>query len=128
MFVFAPLISFGAQPSMKISRPAATLFWCCFHCRRRRATSARSCSLARRLFFKAETNVAKEMPDTVITDLNPALVQFRQQFASGDIGLLFNTGPYPCLLIGKREGLLAAHRQRRRTARLGLASGPADRR
>ena len=77
-------------------------------------------------FFKTETNVVKEMPDTVITDLNPALVQFRQQVASSDIGLLFNTGPYPCL--GKREGLLAAHRQRRRTARLRLASGPSDRR
>ena len=48
------------------------------------------------------------MPDTVITDLDPAPVQFRQQFAAGDIRLLFNASPYPCLFIGEREGLFAA--------------------
>src|SRR5882757_7794163 len=81
-----------------------------------------------RAFFKAEANVVNEMPDTVVTDLNAALVQFRQQFAAGDIRLLFNPCPYPCLFAGEREGLFAAHWQRRRTARFGLASGPADRR
>src|SRR5258708_14532753 len=122
------MLVFAQVSSMKINRAAGILFWCRFHCRRRRATSARSCSLACRLFFKAETNVVNEMPDTVIADLNTALVQLRQQFASGDIRLLFNTSPYPCLFTGQREGLFAAHRQRRRTARFGLASGPADRR
>ena len=75
------------------------------------------------------------MPDTVITDLNATLVQFRQQLASGNIRLFFNTGSDPCFFISERERLFApslacsvAHRQRRRTARLGLASGPADRR
>jgi hypothetical protein len=72
--------------------------------------------------------MVQEMPDTVITDLDPALVQFRQQFAAGEIGLLRDAGTYPCLFVGEREGLLAAHRQRRRTAGLGLAFGPADRR
>lgn len=110
---------------MKINRPAATLFWCCRHCRRRRATAARSCSLAWRL-FKAETNVVKEVPGAVIADVDPALVQLRQQFAAGEIGLLRDAGTYPCLFVGEREGLLAAHRQCRRTAGLGLAFGPAD--
>src|SRR5471030_2205071 len=122
------MLVFAQVSSMKINRPAATLFWCCFHCRRRRATSARSCSLACRLFFKAEANVVNEMPDTIIADLNASLVQFRQQFASGDIRLLFNTRPYPCLFTGQREGLFATHWQRRRTAGLGLAFGPTDRR
>ena len=72
--------------------------------------------------------MVNEMPDTVITDLNAALVQFRQQFTSGDIWFLFDPCPYPCLFIGQREGLFATHRQCRRTAGLGLASGPADRR
>ena len=58
--------------------------------------------------------------------LTPA--QFRQQFAPGEVRLLFNTSPYPCLFIAEREGLFAAHRQRRRTAGLGLAFGPAVRR
>src|SRR5277367_7145248 len=111
MFVLAQV------SSMKINRPAATLSWCCFHSPRRRATSARSCSLARRLFFKAEINVIEKMPDAVIADLNAALVQFRQQFAAGQIRLLVHTGPYPRLLICQRAGLLATHRQRSRTAR-----------
>src|SRR5665213_4283494 len=122
MFVFAQV------SSMKINRLAGTLFWCCFHRRRLRATSARSCSLACRLFFKAETNMVKEMPDTVVTDLDPTLVQFRQQFAPGDIWLLCDADPYPRFFIGQCERLLAAHRQRRGTACLGQASGPADRR
>jgi hypothetical protein len=45
------MLVFAQVSSMKISRPAVTLFWCRRHCSRRRATSARSCSLARRLFF-----------------------------------------------------------------------------
>jgi hypothetical protein len=58
------------------------------------------------VFLKAEANVVNEMPDTVIADFDPALVQFRQQFASGDVRLLFNTSPYPCFFIGQREGFL----------------------
>src|SRR5882757_7494655 len=112
------MLVFAQVSSMKINRPAPTLFWCCFHCRRRRATSARSCSLACRLFFKAQANVVDEMPDTVIADFDPTFLQFRQQFASGDVRLLFNTSSYPCFFIGQREGLLTAHRQRRRAARL----------
>src|SRR5665213_4399323 len=91
---------------MKINRLAGTLFWCCFHRRRLRATSARSCSLACRLFFKAETNMVEEMPDRVIPDLDPTLVQFRQQFAPGHVRLLVNSVSYPRLFIGQGEGLL----------------------
>jgi len=72
--------------------------------------------------------MVKEVPDAVITDLDPAPIQFRKQLASGEIRLLRDAGPYLCLFVGEREGLLAAHRQRRRTAGLGLAFGPADRR
>src|SRR4051812_23829111 len=60
-------------------------------------------------FFKAEANVVNEMPATVVTHLDPALVQLRQQFASGDVRLFFNTGPYPCLFIGQRERFPATH-------------------
>ena len=67
-----------------------------------------------RAFFKAQANVVNEMPDPVITNLDPALVQFRQQLAAGDIRLLFDTSAYPCFFIGQRERLLAAHRQSRR--------------
>jgi hypothetical protein len=63
------------------------------------------------VFFKAEANVIKKMPDTVVTDLDTALLQFRQQFASGQVGLLLNASPYPWLFAGERERLLAAHWQ-----------------
>src|SRR5258708_13625169 len=78
-------------------------------------------------FFKAETNMAKEVPDAVITDVDPALVQFRQQFAAGEIRLLRDAGTYPCLFFADPEGLLAAHRQRRRPPVLGLPFAPAHR-
>jgi hypothetical protein len=48
--------------------------------------------------------VVKEVPDAVITDVDPALVQFRQQFAAGEIRLLRDAGTYPCLFVGEREG------------------------
>jgi hypothetical protein len=72
--------------------------------------------------------MVNEMPDAVIADFNAALVQLRQQFAPGDIRLLFNPRSYPCLFIGQREGLFATHRQCGRTAGLGLSFGPTDRR
>ena len=34
-------------------------------------------------FFKAETNMVEEMPDSVVANLDPTLVQFRQQ-TTGD--------------------------------------------
>src|SRR5664280_3119908 len=116
MFVLAPSISFGAQPSIKIKRLASTLPCNLFHCSRRRATSWRSCSLARRLFFKAEAGVLEEMPHAVIADVHFAFVQFSQQLSPGDIGLLCKSRADPFSLLCKRERLLAAHRQRGRTA------------
>jgi hypothetical protein len=50
--------------------------------------------------------------EALVTDLDPALVQFRQQFASGNIRLLVNTGSNPCLFINEREWLFAAARFR----------------
>jgi hypothetical protein len=70
----------------------------------------------------------QEVPYTVITDLDPALVQFRQQFAAGEIRLLRDAGTDPGRFVGEREGFFAAHRQCCRTAGFRLAPGPADRR
>jgi hypothetical protein len=61
MFVFAQV------SSMKINHPAAAFFWCRFHCRRRRATSARFRSLARTVHawidYFCSSNVGKDLTD-----------------------------------------------------------------
>jgi hypothetical protein len=81
-------------------------------------------------FFKAETNMANEMPDTVITDLNAALVQFGQQFASGDVRLLFNTTRIHASSLASVKGFLPpiGSAAGLPVSAWRLASGPADRR
>src|SRR6476620_3576294 len=122
------MLAFAQVSSTNTSRMAEILPCRCFHCLRRRATSARSCSLARRLFFKAETYVVEEMPHAVIADRDAAPDQLRQQFATGDVELLGQPGADPLRLIGQRERLLATHRQCPGTAGCRGPLGPADRR
>jgi hypothetical protein len=122
MFVFAQV------SSMKIRRVAQTLPCRSCHCSRRRATSGRSCSLARRLFFKAEPGVIQEVPDPVVAHIHTTCIQFRQQFAAGDVRLLRHPLTDPGFLAGQGKRLLATHRLRCRTASLGLPPRPADRR
>src|SRR5580698_2289173 len=122
IFVFAQV------SSMKIRRDAQTLPCRSCHCRRRRATSARSCSLARRLFFKAEPGVIQEVPDTVVAHVHTTRVQFPQQFAAGEVRLLCHPLTDPGFLAGQGKWLLATHRQRRRAPRLRFALRPADHR
>ena len=45
--------------------------------------------------------MVEEMPHAVIADRDAALDQFRQQFATGDVGLLGEPGAYPLRLIGQ---------------------------
>ena len=120
--------SFAQVLSMKTSRPAATRCWRAFHCLRRRATSARSCSLACELFFKAETGMAEKMPDTEIADVDPALLQLSQEFATRDVWLLGDPGLNREVLVGEGEGLFTAHGSRRRATGIRHGSCPADRR
>jgi hypothetical protein len=44
----------------------------------RTPTSGRSCSLARRLFFEADSFVLEEVPDRVVADFNTAIRQVGQ--------------------------------------------------
>ena len=65
--------------SMKTRRRGSSR--CCqrFQRSRRRVTSGRSCSLARRLFFEAHALLLEEAPDRVIAHPHPALGQLRRQ-------------------------------------------------
>ncbi len=45
--------------------------------------------------------MVKEVPDAVIADGNPALLQFSQQFAPGEVRLFGQPGAYPVRLIGQ---------------------------
>jgi len=80
MFVFAQV------SSMKTSRFGSTLPWRCCHCRRRRATFGRSCSL-RAGFFKAEADAVDDVPNGEVADLDAAAVQFGKQRAKRQIRL-----------------------------------------
>src|SRR5579859_4715874 len=82
------MLVFTQVSSMKAGRFGSILSWCCLHCWRRRATSGRSCSLACRLFFKAETSIGDDTPDSERTAFGATCLQFRRQRAQREIGFL----------------------------------------
>ena len=58
--------------------------------RRARATSGRSCSAARRLFFEADRVPVEEPPDCAAAAFNPSLAHRRHHFVQRHIGLFGN--------------------------------------
>ncbi len=60
---------------MKTRRLGSSRPWCCFHRVRRRAMSARSCSLACRLFFERDPGTPEEPPHRPVTRRRAALGQ-----------------------------------------------------
>ena len=58
--------------------------------RRARATSARSCSAARRLFFEADLVALKETPHRAATAGDPSLVHRRDDFIERQVRLPSN--------------------------------------
>src|SRR6478735_10913653 len=58
--------------------------------RRARATSARSCSAARRLFFEGDLVALEETPDPCAAAGNPLLTHRTINFIQGQIRLLHN--------------------------------------
>ena len=70
---------------------------CCWRIQRRRAraTSARFCSLAYRLFFKADVVTLEEAPDGGAAALDPPLVHRRDDFLQRQIRLLLDQGQQP---------------------------------
>src|ERR1700694_4626931 len=84
--------------SMKTSRFGSSL-GCCF-CKvlRAAATSGRSCSAARRLFFKAQLQMMQESGDRRLTDRHLFLRQNALKSSQRDIRLLRHQLPYQSLV------------------------------
>jgi hypothetical protein len=95
--------------------------------RRARATSARCCSAARRLFFKGDVMTVKEPPERAPTASNSSLAQRCEDFVQGSVRLFVNKGKYHCrVLLQPRRAPPA--RLRHRTATIVPAPHPFDRR
>src|SRR5437660_9621141 len=101
--------------SMKTRREGSSRPWYFFHCARRLATSGRSCSLARRLFFEADPLVLEEVPDREVAHLDPALGQLRCQRPQREVRLLRKPRQKPVTFAGKRIGSPAPDLVCRRT-------------
>src|SRR5438105_8805798 len=119
MFVLAQV------SSTKTSRWGS--IWPCLACHwaRRRVTLGRSCSLARRLFFEAETRATDQVPQRMIAGLAAALLQFGQDLAQRHIRLPGDAGNNPVPLLQQGERPLAAHRLGGNAATLPLQPRPA---
>src|SRR6516164_2932573 len=74
--------------SMNTRRLGSSRPWYCCHRTRRRAMSARSCSLAYRLFFKTDPFALEEPPHCAVARRRAALSQFAHHGAQGQIRLL----------------------------------------
>src|SRR5262249_39885636 len=74
--------------SMNTSRLGSSRPWYFFHWARRRAMSARSCSLAYRLFFKTDPFAFEKAPHCAVARRRVALSQFGHHCAQGPIRLL----------------------------------------
>src|SRR3978361_2087202 len=104
MFVFAQV------SSMKTRRLGSILPCRCCHCRRLRATFGRSCSLACRLFFKAEAGTIDNVPQGKIADLDAAAFQFGQQCTQRQIWLLRDPFENAVTFLGQGKGPIPTRR------------------
>src|SRR5262249_45293838 len=112
--------------SMNTRRLGSSRPWYFFHWARRWAISARSCSLAYRLFFKTDPFALKEAPHCAVARRRAALGQFGHHCAQGQIGLLAVPRPQPLPLAFNPQLFPAAHRLGRSTAARPPALRPLD--
>src|ERR1700730_6419344 len=73
--------------------------------RRARATSARCCSAARRLFFKGDVMTVKEPPERAPTASDSPLAQCREDFTQCEIRLFVDKGQYHGRVLSSRDVL-----------------------
>src|SRR5215469_9385357 len=81
-----------AVSSINTSRVVSRKPCCRFQRRRARATSARCCSAARRLFFERDAMTIEESPERATAARNPSLVHRRYKLVQRSVRLLINQG------------------------------------
>src|SRR5690606_9565446 len=118
MFVLAQ------DSSMKTSRPGSIRAWYVFHCRRRLATSGRSCSLASAVLLEAQPFATHEGPRRPVADPITPLGQLLLQPPQRQLRLLGDAGVDKVTMGFKQNRLVSAHLCRRHAARLAQAPDP----
>lgn len=81
-----------AVSSINTSRVVSRKPCCRIQRRRARATSARCCSAARRLFFERDAMTIEESPERAAAARNPSLVHRRYKLVQRSVRLLINQG------------------------------------
>src|SRR5580704_5015914 len=115
--------------SMKTRRSGSSSVWFCAHSVRAAATSGRSCSAARTVFFEADAMAVEEPPDRPKPCLVPAIIeQTALDFLQRQIGLAPHQLKQPLLMSLERRPALALVRFRRDAAGLPPPLRPPDRR
>src|ERR1700686_509273 len=84
------------------------------------ATSWRSCSAARRLFFKGQLQMMQKPRDRRLADRNPLLCQSGPELCQRDVRLLRHQLPNQILVRRQREILVAAKLGRADAARFAV--------
>src|SRR6516164_3932884 len=102
--------------SMNTRRLGSSRPWYCCHWTRRRAMSARSCSLAYRLFFKTVPFALEEPPHCAVARRRAALSQFGHHGAQGQIRLLADPRQQRLSLACEQQLFPAPHPLGRRAA------------
>src|SRR5262245_60172509 len=100
-----------AVSSKNTSLVTSSVGWLARHWHRAACTSARSCSLACRVFFKRETPAVELMPQGRDLDSNAMLGQPRAQLRQRQPALGFNPRAQLRLHCGNAGLAIAAHRQ-----------------
>src|ERR1700753_880584 len=110
------MLVFAQVSSMKTSRLGSIAAWRAFHCSRRLATSGRSCSEARRLFFERHAFVLKKVPKGEIADRQTAVGELFEQSPQRQVLLLSDPRQNPIPLARDQKRPTPAHLQRGWTA------------
>src|SRR6266404_9707978 len=114
--------------SMKTSRSGSSLACLSDHAVRAAATSGRSCSAARTLFFEADAVAVEEPPDRPQPRLLLTLIeQTALDLFQRQIGFMPNQLKQPVLVFLQRRSALALDRSGLKTPGLPPALHPADR-
>src|SRR5215469_12962767 len=121
------ILVLAAVSSTKTSRAGSNMPCSRIQRRRARATSARSCSAARRLFFKSNLATLKEAPNCRATARDLVLPHCQSHFVQCQIRLLLNQAQQKIRILFQR-GYTPAPRFRRAAARLAKALDPDNRR
>src|ERR1700734_1147425 len=117
------MLVFAQVSSMNTSR-LGSIVARAFHRSRRLATSGRSCSEARRLFFERHAFMVKKMPERIIADHQAAIGQLLEQSPQREIRLLGDPRQNPIPLARHKVRPVATHFQRSRTANGALSLLP----